>query len=307
VDVSAHSLRYFVAVSEERHFGRAAARLHLTTSSLSEQVSRLEKRLGTPLLERTPRGVELTDAGRELLPLARSAVAANEAIGAWADERATARGGMVRVGVVAAVAAELRADVAAAAALRHPDLHVVTRRQRELLPAVRAAQLDVAFSPGLPTDMPWLRSVEVAREGRVLVAPSGHPLAGRDAVSIGETRDEVFIPMATATPAGDAWWLVDPRPDGSHPRRGPAAGDIDDMLDLCAAGRGLGMAAASDAQHYTRPGITFVPLTDVEDIPVALCWRADERDPAVLAYVGLVRRTADGGEPPAPSTGGSPS
>ena len=59
------------------------------------------------------------------------------------------------------------------------------------------------------------------------------------------------------------------------------AADFEDMLDLCAAGRGLGMAASFAAEHYARPGVTFVPLTDVEDARTVLCWRADERRAAV--------------------------
>jgi DNA-binding transcriptional LysR family regulator len=83
-----------------------------------------------------------------------------------------------------------------------------------------------------------------------------------------------------------------PRPALTAP---PArnAGTDTPALDLCADGRGLGFAGDSAVTDYLRPGVTFVGLSDVEDARTALCWRADERDPAVLAYVATARAVAD--------------
>jgi len=296
VDVNANSLRYFVAVSEERHFGRAAARLHVTTPSLSEQISRLEKKVRSDLFIRSPRGVELTDAGRELLPLARTALDAHDAVSEWAALRQVPQGGTVRVGIFAAAAAPLREAVHEELAERHPDLTVATRRigVDEAFGMLRDERIDVAYMPEpLPQEVPGIRWTSVTRQPRMLVVPADHRLAGRQDVGIEETNDEVFIPLATVDPAAVDWWLVDPRPDGTHPRRGPVAADFEAMLDLCAAGRGLGMSASFAADHYSRPGVAFVRLRDVEDARTALCWRADERNPAVLAYLTTARRAAD--------------
>ena len=294
MEFSAHALRYFAVLCEELHFGRAAARLHLTPSSLSEQVSRLEKRLAADLFLRGPRGVELTAVARELLPLARAVVAAHDDVAAWAAARSV-RGGSVRVGVVAAAAAPLRSAVLDAVARRFPQVEVGSRRIgfQEEAAALRDGLVDVAYAPEpLPRPARGLRWASVAREPRVLVVPAGHRLAGREAVSVEETNSEVFLTVRTADPATTAWWLVDPRADGSSPARGASATDIEEVLDLCAAGRGLNIATASTATHYARPGVAFVPLRDVPDAGVALCWRAEEADPAVLAYVALARELA---------------
>ena len=109
MDVTAQALRYFVALSEEGHFGRAAARLHVTTPSLSEQIARLEKKIRADLFVRSPRGVELTEAGRELLPLARAVTRRPRGGLLVGGGPSDASGLTVRVGVFAALAAPLRA------------------------------------------------------------------------------------------------------------------------------------------------------------------------------------------------------
>ena len=255
MDVTAQALRYFVALSEEGHFGRAAARLHVTTPSLSEQVARLEKKIRADLFIRSPRGVELTEAGRQLLPLARTALDAHDAVSEWAALRLLPQGGTVRVGIFAAAAAPLRETVHEELTQRHPDLTVDTRRigVDEAFGMLRDGRIDLAYMPEpLPEDAPGIRWTSVTQQPRLLVVPADHPLAGRRDVGIEETNDEVFIPLATVDPAAVDWWLVDPRPDGTHPRRGPVAADFEAMLDLCAAGRGLGMSASFAAA--TTPG-----------------------------------------------------
>jgi DNA-binding transcriptional LysR family regulator len=299
MDVSAHALRYFVALAEEGNMSRAAERLRLAAPSLSEQIARLERQLAVPLFQRIPRGVTLTEAGQELLPMARSAVDAHETIIFWAAERAQEQSGRVRVGVFAAAGGPLRAAVLARMAEQHPHIDVVTRRtgRGEAIPALREGRLDAAYLPEpLPGDLAGIRWVTVARQPRLLVVPAGHRLAGRDEVSIEETNDEVFLPLSGGDDASVAWWLVDPRADGSHPKRGPAASDFDELLDLCAAGRGLGFASTFATTHYQRSGVTFVPLRDVADARIALCWRADERDPAIRAFVATAHRMILNGE-----------
>ncbi|MGP3775637.1 LysR family transcriptional regulator [Streptomyces sp. SDT5-1] len=301
MDVSAHALRYFVALAEEGHMGRAAQRLHLAPPSLSQQITRLERLVRARLFTRTRQGVELTPTGREFLPLARAATQAHETVALWAAAQAAAPPGTVRVGVFAAAADEQRAAAMARMAERHPDVQVTTRRTGidSALAALHEGSLDVLYLPEpLPPTGPSVRWVTVGRRPRLLGVPSGHRLAGRDAVSIEETNDDVFLILAEAPQSATDWWLVDPRADGSSPARGPRASDFDELLDLCAAGRGLCLAAAAAASHYQRPGVTFVPLSDVEETRTALCWRPDERDPGVRAYVAAAREIGrDGGAP----------
>jgi DNA-binding transcriptional LysR family regulator len=294
VELTAHALRYFVTLAEELHFGRAAARLHLATPSLSEQIARLEQRVRTPLFVRDPRGVSLTAAGAELLPLARAAVGAHDAVGDWVAARQTAVRGTVRIAVLGASAAPVRAEVVGELAQRHPEVLLRTQRTgiEDAFDALLAGRVDVAYVPEPLPDLAGMRSAVVLVLPRLLVLPTGHALAGRTTVSIEETNGDVFVPIAARDEARTAWWLVDPRADGSSPARGPVAADVEELLDLCAAGRGIGVATEAARTHYTRPGITFVGLSDVPPASVAVCWRAEEREPAVLAYVAAARRWA---------------
>jgi len=92
-----------------------------------------------------------------------------------------------------------------------------------------------------------------------------------------EANAEVFIGVATSDPSTVDRWLVDPGADGSYPARGTVAADIDGAFDLVEAGRGLNIATAEVAAHCTRPGVRCVPLDDVPDARIALCWRAGGR------------------------------
>jgi DNA-binding transcriptional LysR family regulator len=186
--------------------------------------------------------------------------------------------------------------VLAAAEEAHPGLRMTTRRMAldQLLGELRGGGTDVGYLPELAeSQLAGLRRIPVARHRRVLVLPAGHPLSGRSSASIEETNADVFVTLAGTTPQGDARWLVDPRGDGSSPRRGPVSADVDEMLDLVAAGKGVGIVAETATDHYRRSGIAFVPLDDVDDARFLLAWRADERDPAVLAYLAVARRVTD--------------
>ncbi|MDH2443176.1 LysR family transcriptional regulator [Amnibacterium sp. CER49] len=293
MDVPITSLQYFCVLAEELHFGEAARRLRIASPTLSQQIARLESQLGARLLDRGPRRVVLTDAGRELLPLAREARRAHRAVLDWAEAR---RGGsgVLRVGVVAAGAGALTTGILAAALERIPGLRLEMRRlgffdaPRELL----AGTVDVAFTPAPLPPLPGIRAMEVLREGRVLVVAAAHPLAERPSVRIEETTDEVFVAPAGGDPAVLDAWLVDPRPDGRPVRRGPTADDIEGILELCAAGVGVNIAAASVATHYRRDQLAFVPIEDVAPASILLCSRDGGEDPVVRVFEQVALDTA---------------
>ena len=115
---------------------------------------------------------------------------------------------------------------------------------------LESGRVDVVFAPWPMRLPPRIRAEPLWREPRVLVVRADHPLAGRESVSILETNDEVFVAVARGVPEVVDWWIVDPRPDGSRPKRGPTADSVEGLLELVAAGAGVNIAGQS-ASHGT--------------------------------------------------------
>ncbi|MQY31294.1 LysR family transcriptional regulator [Nocardia aurantia] len=292
MDLSLHALRYFVAVAEELHFGRAAQRLRLTAPTVSEQISRLETKLGVGLFRRTSRRVELTPDGLELLALARTMLADHDRILAWAEDKRRRQEPVLRVGFVGANS--VITEIIGSAARELPGIRLETRQLSFTggITALLDGEVDAAFVPGPVPPLPGrLRCLVVDRDRRVLVLPAGHPLAQRDSVGIAELGGETFI--AAAGPAEVVnWWVVDPRPDGSAPRRGPVAHSLEEMLELCAAGLGVNLAPESVAVYNNRPDLRYVPVPDIPPADVVLCTPVEPGHPLTTAFVRIAHRHA---------------
>lgn len=287
MDVPIHVIRYFCVLAEELHFGRAAERLSITPPSLSQQISRLEQQLGVKLLDRSPRKVELTAYGRDLLPLARRVQDDHDQILSWARSvRRDQHTPLLRVGVVAAGAGALTTAAISATMQTIPQARIEMRRLGffDVASELEAGRVDVVFAPSPMIMPPRIRVEPLWREPRVLVVPADHPLAARESVTITETNDEVFVAVANGVPEVVDWWIVDPRPDGTRPRRGPTADSVDGLFELVAAGAGVNIAGQSASRQYRRDELAFVPITDIEPAMIVLCSLSDARNPMVKTF-----------------------
>ncbi len=197
VDLDSGLLRAFVVTVEENHFGRAAGRLFVSQQALSKRIKRLEEHLGVRLFERTNRKVELTDAGRRLLPAARDAVDAVDSVAA-----AVSMGeGPVRIDVLFEYLAPVR--WVRQAVDRDPALQVeVSSRgnQRLPIPGLRRGDFDVAYGRAMAD--PWpadIRRRPAVLEPIGLLVGSKHELASRDQIRLAELASlPLFFPMAGA-------------------------------------------------------------------------------------------------------------
>jgi DNA-binding transcriptional LysR family regulator len=122
------------------------------------------------------------------------------------------------------------------------------------------------------------------RESRVLVVPADHRFASRDSISILETAKEHFVAASGGAPESVDWWIVDPRPDGSRPLRGPTADSVEGLLELVAAGAGVNIAGESAGRHYRRDEVAYIPITDIEPATIVLCSASDAHNPVVPAF-----------------------
>lgn len=282
MDIPVHTLRYFRCLADELHFGRAAERLSITSPSLSQQIAGLERTVGGRLFDRTSRSVSLTPLGSALVPHATRVLDAHDELGDWVSRTRRSDAPVLRIGVVAAGAAPLTSAIMAAVASM-PDLRLEMRRVGffEVVDELLGGSADVVLAAApLAHDPAVIDATPLWTEPRVLVIPRSHRLAERGSISIGDVSEETFIAASGGDPATLAWWLVDPRPDGAHPRVGAHANDLEGILDLVEAGVGVNIAAASAAAHFPRPTLAFVPIEDIQPATVLLCTR---RPPSALA------------------------
>ncbi|KQV06251.1 LysR family transcriptional regulator [Leifsonia sp. Root112D2] len=287
MDVPIHVVRYFCVLAEELHFGRAAERLSITPPSLSQQISRLEQQIGVKLFDRSSRKVELTAYGSDLLPLARRVQDDHDQILSWARSvRRDRDAPVLKVGLVAASAGTLTTAAIAATMNAFPNARIEMRRLGffDVIDDLEAGRVDVVFGPGPIQVPPRIRSEPIWREPRILVTRSDHRFADRESISILETNDEVFVAVTDGRPEVVDWWLVDPRPDGSRPKRGLTADSVDGLFELVAAGAGVNIAGQSAARQYRRDELAFIPFDDIEPATILLFSLGDTQNPMVKAF-----------------------
>jgi DNA-binding transcriptional LysR family regulator len=280
-------LRYFVAVAQELHFGKAAKRLYITQPVLTRQVRQLEQELGVILFTRTTRDVQLTPAGEQLLSEARPLLAAVDAAKrrvrrTGAGEAALTVGFFVGDPVGQAVRAFTR---------DHDDVVVDLMRiywsdQTEVL---LNGRVDVAFVH-LPVERAGLELVPAYTASRVALLPRGHALADRDRASLTELTDEPMILHDGAWPEWEAFHNVDPRPDASHPVAGPTVRNIEEKLEHIAAGRAISFVPWTAATAIAlQPDVVAVPVDDLLPVQVCLAWNSEAASPNVFTFVDAAR------------------
>jgi DNA-binding transcriptional LysR family regulator len=293
-NVTLAQLSYFVTVAEELNFTRAAERLHVSQSPLSQAIKALEANLGVALLERTSRRVELTRAGEELLPAARAAIGAVEH--AVNVARAAGEGEQrLRVGFLAFGACDVIDRSLAAFAAPVSDLRLETRQAEFSDPTagLAAGNVDAAFLR-LPVTAPGLELEPLTSEPRVAVLPAWHPLAGRESVAISDLVDEHWLQMPGSDRIWRDFWLATAHRDGVAPLLGPEVRTIDEQLAATATGGYVSLAPASVASSYLRPGISYVPVAGIEPSTVAIGWRRGDRRESVRRFVTSARALARG-------------
>ncbi|MEE2060332.1 LysR substrate-binding domain-containing protein [Rhodococcus artemisiae] len=283
-------LQAFLAVAEELHFGRAADRLHIAQSPLSQMIRALERELGARLFERTTRSVQLTAAGTALLAPAR--VIAAQVQVARAVVRSTAAGetGVVSVGFGGASGYAVLSELTRALADRHPGIELDLRPQTysgEVLDLVAQGLLDMGIV-GLPVSDDF--ATETVRHESLMVAvPTGHQLSDRGTLEPADLASErlVVYPAAHGSLVRDATFTVCASA-GFAPTVAREAPDPYSLLALVGAGVGIAVVVASTA-HITVDGVHYIPLDGGPVLPIALAWRRDNPAPAVHRVLEVLR------------------
>ncbi|MET9436156.1 LysR family transcriptional regulator [Streptomyces sp. NPDC006551] len=277
-------LRAFLAIAEEGNVTRAAARLHLTQPAVSRTLAALEKHLGVRLVDRSTHQLALTAEGRAFHDRAAAAVAAFDA----ALDPALLRHRPLRLGHAWSAFGPYTTPLLRRWQREHPDTPLELLRVDDRTAGLVRGEVDAALLRG-PVDAPGLATEELTTETRVAAVPADSPLAGRPAVLLADLAGEtVVLNTVSGTTTLDLW------PPAHRPAGTLTVGNTDDWLTAIAAGRGVGVSAASTADMHPHPGVTYRPLTDAPPVHVVLAWRDAAPHPAIGALAALAHEVTRG-------------
>ena len=288
-------LRYFVAVAEERHFGRAAERLHMAQPPLSQQIRQLETELGVTLLRRTTRRVDLTDAGTAYLDRARRILAAVDDAGLEAQRVQAGLTGRLVIGCVGSATYSL--------------LPMLARSLREELPGVDCSfrgemlvpdQVDALLSGGIdlallrpPVDEPGLVVRPLRTERLIVALPEGHRLAARRRIRVADLRQEDLV-MHPARGRSVMHGLVTSlcQEAGFLPRVRHEVAETSTLVTFVAAGLGVAVVPEPVAALGV-PGAVYRPLASLRGrVELAVATRAGDDSAALERGLEVLRRVA---------------
>jgi len=283
-------LRYFVAVAEERHFGRAATRLRIAQPPLSRQIQALEAELGFALFERTRRQVELTAGGAALLEGARRVFEAVDLAVHDAARASRGESGRIVVGYLSTFANSGLPEIVRAFRARAASVEVELREMspQAQVEALRARGIDVGFVRA-PLDEPGIASERVRSEPLVVAVPKGHALASRAAVDLAELANEPFVlfPRARGPSYFDELMRLCHRA-GFTPRIVQEAPQLD-IVSLVAAGLGVSILPSS-VRKIRRSGVSLLRIVGRPRTELLVAWRSRDASPVVRTFLDAVRQ-----------------
>ncbi|MYV98483.1 LysR family transcriptional regulator [Streptomyces sp. SID3343] len=276
------TLGYFVAVAEELHFGRAAARLHMTQPPLSRAIRKLETDLGCMLLHRSPSGVVLTAAGTALHDEARTLLAQAEHV--RTRVAAVAGTAVLTVGTLADSAEQVGTRLAAAYRQRHPHTRVRIREADLTDPTagLRAGLVDVALTRA-PFDDTGITVRVLRRDPVGVILRADDPLADHESLRPDALAERRWFRLPEGTDLRwQAFWAGGPT--GAPRRDGPVIRTAHECLQSVLWDGTVGLAPLG---HALPEGLVAVPLTDMPSSDLVLAWNSGDIDPLIRSFVHI--------------------
>ncbi|HLI09838.1 MAG TPA: LysR family transcriptional regulator [Ktedonobacteraceae bacterium] len=286
-------LRYFVAVAEELHFGRAAERLSIVQPSLSQQIQQLEDELGFPLLYRTKRSVELTDAGKVFLVEAKRVLAQAQEAKRAAQRAYRGEVGRLVVGYISSSTYDLLPVMLRVYRERFPDVEVGLREltSQEQVRALEEEHIHVGLLR-LPISTPLLKVEVVRREPIVCVLPEGHPLARHERIAVPLLADEPFVLQSSHR--GGGYYMQLMRlclSSGFTPNVVQEVTEMHTIVSLVAAGMGVSLVPLS-TRNIRSQGVVYRALEGPPALAeMAVAWPRNSRSALVQNFLDVARET----------------
>jgi DNA-binding transcriptional LysR family regulator len=286
-------LECFIAVAEERNFGRAAQRLYMTQPPLTRRIKRLEADLGTLLFVRTAHGVEITAPGRVLLEQARRIIGLSERAVAITQAAQTGEVGELAVGYFGTVIFDTVPRLLSEFRQSHPAIHVRIDHlaKDEQLDAVRDGRIHVGFSR-LFVDEPGLGILHIAEEPWLVALPEDHPLQHHAAIGVHDLEGHPMLLFPRAPRPSFADEVLHATAAAGF--TASVAAEVPDAVTALAhvaVRTGLALVPRS-AANLTLPGVRFVPLKDGPSERVSCVYRLDHQPPVLQTLLAHLQTVA---------------
>jgi DNA-binding transcriptional LysR family regulator len=272
------TLRYFVAVAEELHFGRAAARLHMSQPPLSRAIKQLETEVGAALFDRSSAGVTLTSVGAVLLEEARALLEQSDRV--RARVAAAAGTATITVGILGDSTNPNATRLAVTYHQRHPRVEVRIRQTDLTDPTcgLHAGLVDVALTCR-PFDETGLTVHELRADPVGALLRADDPLARSDSLKLADLADRRWFRFPDGTdPIWQSYW------NGGEPREGPVVRTVQECQQAVLWNGTVGMTLLD---HKPAGGLTVVPLIDMPPIRTAAAWNQDDTNPLTRSFVQI--------------------
>jgi len=293
--VDLRDMRHFLAVAEEGHIGRAAARLHLSQPPLTRHIQALEEKIGVPLFVRTPKGVTLTEAGRTLLEEVPNLLALTQQ--ATERTRLAGRGliGWLDVGLFGSGVLDVIPRMLARFHQARPEVKIVLHNltKDRQLQALRERRITVGFNRLVPRE-PGISIETVLREPLAIAIAAAHPLAVRPSLRIPDLDGVPLIVYPNVPMRGLAQEVTDAfRAEGVRLRVEQEVEDVVTAVALVSAGFGAAITTQS-ATNLRLPGVIFPLLHSawLKDLELSCLYRSGDASPALHAFLDVVRAFA---------------
>ncbi|MBI3283603.1 MAG: LysR family transcriptional regulator [Burkholderiales bacterium] len=288
-------LRYFLAVAEEMHFGRAAARLHMTQPPLSQAIQALESSLGAALFKRTTRNIALTPAGLALLPEARRLLQQAASLPQLVQRAAAGSSGHLSLAFVSIADYSILPPTLREFRRSHPDVSIELREATSdvQLEALEKGELDAGFLiPPLPEKLQHLLHYRKVLSEPLMLAVPETLAAGRPGISLEDCQGLplILFPRKIAPALHDAI-LGCFHTAGLTPAIGQKAIQMQTIVSLVSAGMGIALVPQS-VSNLQRPGVRYHPLSGAGAVvEIGLAWRKDNPSAVLQAFLQLLEKT----------------
>jgi LysR family hydrogen peroxide-inducible transcriptional activator len=276
MDLKLKDLRYLVAVADQRHFGRAAARCFVSQPTLSSQLKKLEQSLGVQLIERAPNNVSLTAAGEAIVARARRILEATDEVVTLARSQHDPLAGRLRVALLPTIGPYLLPRVAPAVrkALPRLELHLYEYQTAPMLQKLHAGELDVGIL-ALPVETAGLEARELYREAFSVALPEHHPLAARHSVRVADLKGEKLLLLEEGHCLRDQALEVCSRA-GVHEQQDFRATSLETLRQMVASGAGITLLPelAGRGAYRNARGLVLRPFAKPAPVrQVGALWR----------------------------------